>query len=106
MREAVGQAFRHDGSELPPGGDIGLRHAQFTSGNDVVDHELLAILADDITLVNFVLFCCHLESDEPLFDFAIGKEDRADDKFDWLRRPDRAQVWPDMAAFSIDRVAS
>src|SRR5438477_7317809 len=106
MREAVGQAFRHDRSELPPGGDIDLRDAHFTSGNDIVDHDLLAILADNITLVNFVVFCCHLKSDEPLFDFAIGKEDRADDKFNWLGRAEGTEVWPDMAAFSIDRVAS
>src|SRR5947208_3629020 len=106
MNETVGQPFRHHRSELPPKGDIGFGHAHFTSGNNIVDHDLMAILADYIALVNFVVFCRQLESDEALFDFAIGIKDRSDDKFNWLGGAERAQVGPDMPPFATDRVAS
>ena len=72
MSEAVGQTFRHHGSELPPGGDIRFRHARFPSGNDIVDDDLLAVLANDIALMNLAIFCRHLKSDKAFLDFAMG----------------------------------
>src|SRR5882762_3384817 len=106
MSEAIGQPFRHHRAKLPPHRDIDLRHARLLSGNDIVHHDFVAALANDIALMNLAILCRQLKSNEALLNLPIGIENGADDKFKGLRRPQRTEIGPDPPSLSIDRMAS
>ena len=72
---------------------------------DVTQHKVLAGLTDLVPLIFLAVFGGDRDGDVVFFDFFLRIENRANDEVRRLRGAESAEVWANVAALIIDRVA-